>query len=219
MNEMIDPLLQAASNDAWPAPKLESATPSEPQPRAKVVSTGPIDRRQMLQELKARQAANVAVSEQSVHETARVPKTSKKKAPRPARAAKIFVFGLSTTAMFGAVSGYALADLHKKQHSIPPAPVAPVNAPVQAATIPAPSSMSGDTPSQTPASSNPPRKTSGSKKGAAVAPAVDSPLVDQTPAQVAPAETNVVIDVPVPQAAQPGQGQTSGGSQQSSGSH
>lgn len=216
MNEMIDPLLQAASNDMWPAPKLESAIPFEPQPRVKVVSTGPTDRRQMLQELKARQAANVAVSEQPVNENARVPKRSKKKAPRPARAAKIFVFGLSTTAMFGAVSGYALADLQKKQHSIPPAPV---NAPVQAATTPAPSSVTGEVATQTPASSNPPQKTSRSKTNVAVAPAVDSPPVDQTPAQAAPADPNVVIDVPVPQAAQPGQGQTSGGSQQSSGSH
>ena len=139
----------------------------------------------------------------------------RRKKSHPARAAKIFVFGLSTTAMFGAVSGYALADLQKKQHSVPTTP----NAPVPLATTPTPSPISGDVASQTPVSNTPPQKTSRSKKDVAIAPAVNNPPADQTPAQAAPVETNVVIDVPVPQAAQSGQGQTSGGSQQSAGSH
>ena len=215
MNEMIDPLLQSNANNNWPAPLLESVNPSEPRPRTKVAASRPTDRRQMLQELKARQVADVAVAEQPAPETARVSKTAKK-VPRPARAAKIFVFGLSTTAMFGAVSGYALADLQQKQQ---PMPANPVIAPTHVATTATPSPAVEEVAGQTPASSAPTQETPRPKKNATDTAPVDNPPVAQTPAQAAPAETNAVIDVPVPQSAQAGQGQTSGGTQQSSGSH
>lgn len=176
----------------------------------------PTDRRQMLQELKARNDANF---EQPSPRLTPASKPVKKKAPRPARAAKIFVFGLSTTAMFGAVSGYALADLHQKQHSVPTPPVTPANVAVSIATSQTPSSVAREVTTQTPASSNPPQKTPRSANDVAVAPAADSSSVAQTPTQVAPTGTTAVIDVPVPQSAQAGQGQTSGGNQQSSGSY
>jgi hypothetical protein len=143
----------------------------------------------------------------------------KRKKSHPARAAKIFVFGLSTTAMFGAVSGYALADLQQKQSDPTTPPVEPVNALVQTATALVPSSPAAEGSTQPSANGNAPQKTPRSQTDTAPASAVDSSPVAQTPVQVAPADTAVIIDVPVPQSAQAGQGQTSGGTQQSSGSH
>lgn len=193
MNDAIDPLLQTSSRS--------------------------VDRRQMLQDLKARNTMNASTTEQPVSQSASASSRTKKKVARPARAAKIFVFGLSTTAMFGAVSGYALADLQQKQQTIPQAPVVPVAVPSQDTVASTTPSTNGDVTPQTSNATNQLQTKLRSKKDVAANPAVDTTPAAQTPAVAAPAQAEVVIDVPVPQSAQPGQGRASGGNQQSSGSY
>ena len=216
---MYDPLLNNSSDQPWAPPVPESAMNPQittPTPRASV------DRRAMLEQLKAQRQVGVSTSETP----ADVPATSRttKKSPRPARAAKILVFGLSTTAMFGAITGYALADIQQQQKSIP---AQPVIAPEISPYVPAVSANSTATlqaattePSTTSSTKRVANKTQPNSAPAVISPS-DTPVVAPTsPPAAAPADSaDVVVDIPVPQAAQPGQGQSSGGKQQSSGSH
>jgi hypothetical protein len=124
--------------------------------------------------------------------------------------------------MFGAVSGYALAELHQNKDTVPPQPAI---TPTTAALLDSASTQSlapqQVLPNTPVADAN---AVTPKKKAAQATPAQPEPTpITAAPAptpQVAPVDNgNVVVDIPVPQSAQPGQGRTSGGNQQSSGSH
>lgn len=224
MNPIHDPLLPSGANE-WPPPPppAQSTPPVQKGTNVRAQRKSPADRRQMLEDLKAQKAAQAQPVAPEVAPTSR---TNKKKSARPARAAKVLVFGLSTTAMFGAVTGYALAEMQKQQQNIPAVPVATETI-VPTAQIPTPAPVndpvaatSQSDANTAPVASNTPKKKKTQTTQPAQAPASVAPVVEQPAAALADAtNTNVVVDVPVPSAAQPGQGQTSGGKQKSSGSH
>lgn len=208
---MYDPLLNNSSDQPWAPPtppSVDSPQVTRSQPHKSV------DRRAMLEQLKSERQSTAPASGDSPATS--VASHTTKKSPRPARAAKILVFGLSTTAMFGAITGYALADIQQQQK---PVPTQPVVAPVSLPAVPTGNSSSNNqTQTVTPESTSP----ASTKKVANTTPAASDPVVPTPTDAVTTAPANadtVVVDIPVPQAAQPGQGQTSGGNQQSSGSH
>lgn len=136
-------------------------------------------------------------------------KKSKTKRRPPARSAKILTVGLSTTAMLGMTTGYALADLAQKK-DLPATNNAPTNPAI---------ANGSDTP--TPGVVIPNNAVTQSAPTPVPTPQVGvPPQAAQLQTPVAP-QQEVVIEIPTPQTsgATPGSGNSSWNNQKSSGSN
>lgn len=139
----------------------------------------------------------------SVPPPPRAPKRARR--PKPATSAKILATGLSTTAMLGMTTGYALAGRTVSPEPDTTLPSGTTGAVTGAILPAAPTAPTAPTPATTPAEA-PSMPT-------ATAPVVTAPVITAPVVTAAPE----VVDVPVP--ASPGNGGGGWNTQQSGGSH